>query len=476
MNSVTLVQNELVLEKVKRSPFWRMRFKVDGKWSAKSTKLSDLEEAKVFANSEFAKMQVLQEHGIQTNGRRVEEVSKLIYQQMVDKQEAGTGKEIYERYKSIISHYIDPIAGKWEIRSFNRAKMDEYDLAVTNRMGRIPSKATFNQHNIVWRMIFQYARDKKWCSTDDIPVLTVKDKGKKTQRRPDISLQEYAKLRRFLRTYHLSSDKVITQYKRRLLREYIIFLMASGMRPGKEILSLKWKNIKVPDDRPVEIQLQAGKTSGRPITPMNFIKPSLRRLADLTKRTAPDDFLFCTPDGQVLKDESGLVSRMLADAGLRVDENGKNRTAYSLRHSYATFLRIYRDFSFEDLSENMGNSVLMLERHYSHARSTDRALRFATGKRKSTVTDKKIDRIDSIAQTLEKNFGFDPYEAVKQMMQTYGTEQGDDYIAMRALEIEIENWQFDEATAYRPVQENMDYILEHAINRFEWFFNGEGFA
>ena len=47
------------------------------------------------------------------------------------------------------------------------------------------------------------------------------------------------------------------------------------------------------------------------------------------------------------------------------DKDGKDRSLYSLRHYYAT-QRILEGVSFGQLANQMGTSVLMIERHYSH--------------------------------------------------------------------------------------------------------------
>ena len=47
------------------------------------------------------------------------------------------------------------------------------------------------------------------------------------------------------------------------------------------------------------------------------------------------------------------------------DRDGKARSLYSLRHYYAT-QRILEGVSFGQLANQMGTSVSMIERHYSH--------------------------------------------------------------------------------------------------------------
>ncbi len=45
---------------------------------------------------------------------------------------------------------------------------------------------------------------------------------------------------------------------------------------------------------------------------------------------------------------------------------GRPRTFYSLRHTYATFALLYDKINIHTLSKQMGTSVEMIEKHYSH--------------------------------------------------------------------------------------------------------------
>ena len=471
-NTVELIPNKLVIEQVNASPFWRMRFKVNGKWKGKTTKKTDQSEAADFARQQFNELEVLEKHGIYNSiSTTVSDVSKIYYQRLIDAQKNGTAKPTYKSYQSVITKYIDPIAGKWDIRAVSNTKMDEYYSACDSIIGRQQAKGTVNTHNIVWRQIFRIAQDRRWMSADDLPRLSIKDKGRKGNRRPALSLDEYKQFRRFLRTYHLSADRFSSRYRRLLLKEYCIFLFTTGMRPGNEVLGLQWKHINYKDGaEPVTIVNPKGKTGDRAIVPLNSIKPSLRRLKLLTKRTEPDDFVFATPDGEAAKGMSHLVSRAFADAGLKYDPLGRARTAYSLRHTYATLLRVIRDFSFDELAENMGNSVEMIQRHYYQAKTSDRAGKYATSAGRQTKTDTKIDHLREL---IKERFGADYAAVVTEMLKEHDLQ--DDFIAMRAYEIEQERWE-DEHGDDRPVMENLDYIMEGAINRYNWFMYEDSYS
>ena len=62
----------------------------------------------------------------------------------------------------------------------------------------------------------------------------------------------------------------------------------------------------------------------------------------------------------------GAFKIMLKNAELLDDVNGSRRSLYSLRHTYATFQILYSKIDLHTLAKNMGTSIAMLERHYSH--------------------------------------------------------------------------------------------------------------
>jgi integrase len=60
----------------------------------------------------------------------------------------------------------------------------------------------------------------------------------------------------------------------------------------------------------------------------------------------------------------------MRDSGLLTDREGKTRTLYSLRHTYATQEMLRGGVDIHTLSKQMGNSAAMIERHYSKLTAT----------------------------------------------------------------------------------------------------------
>lgn len=117
----------------------------------------------------------------------------------------------------------------------------------------------------------------------------------------------------------------------------------------------------------IKIEIVQGKRGARTCFARDSIRPSLERIRELTKRTAPDDYVFAMPDGSKVKGLSSMFTEMLKKAEVQKAPNGKNRTLYSLRHMYATFAIQYKRLPTEVLRKQMGTSSLMLEHFYDQS-------------------------------------------------------------------------------------------------------------
>ena len=67
----------------------------------------------------------------------------------------------------------------------------------------------------------------------------------------------------------------------------------------------------------------------------------------------------------------------MTDSGLLKNAEGQNWTLYSLRRTYATFELLEHQTDIHTLAKQMGNSALMIERHYSKLTATMTAERLA---------------------------------------------------------------------------------------------------
>jgi len=79
------------------------------------------------------------------------------------------------------------------------------------------------------------------------------------------------------------------------------------------------------------------------------------------------DYVFCSSDKKRPANLDKMFIEYLKQSGLLIDPvTGQKRVLYSLRHTYATRALTHDQIPIYTLSQQMGTSVAMIERYYSH--------------------------------------------------------------------------------------------------------------
>ena len=77
--------------------------------------------------------------------------------------------------------------------------------------------------------------------------------------------------------------------------------------------------------------------------------------------------MFKLSDGTLSQNLRKTFKKLMIDTGLLTCPlTGQNRTLYSFRHTYATFALLNDGMDIHTLAIQMGISIAMIERHYSH--------------------------------------------------------------------------------------------------------------
>ena len=157
------------------------------------------------------------------------------------------------------------------------------------------------------------------------------------------------------------------QHQREMCRHYILFMGQSGLRPN-EARQMRWRDIKTnPQNRLQYIYVRpTTKTGERDTYPIQSAFNTLDRLRSISRFAEPDDLVFVNYYGKVHTNFGKTFKSFLTDHNLLVDQLGRDRTIYSLRHMYATFRLERGDVSIEALAQNMGTSPKMIYDHYRH--------------------------------------------------------------------------------------------------------------
>lgn len=260
--------------------------------------------------------------------------------------------------------------------------------------------STIRSYRAAMNNIFKYAKTKGYIeNVPEIPAPALDG-----NRRPDFSLSDWTTLTTYMRkwvdvtTNGLRGKNGLDhkRYRERFyLQQYILIMGNTGIRVG-EMRNCRWVDLSKAEITSGDERLLFavdGKTGKRNVVGNTGVQRYVKNLwefrcNELGHNPEMTEPLFCHPDGSRVGTYKKGFNQLLEECNLRIDKDGQNRTIYSLRHTYAT-MRI-NEVSIYQLAVNMGTGVEMIERFYSHARTTDPVFLAAVTKGNQTTKDKAL--------------------------------------------------------------------------------------
>lgn len=400
VTTITLMDNELVLYRRERSSIWQCRYKVDGQWQRATTKERDEAKARLKARELMIEAEIRKRSNLPVINRKFRQIAKLAIDRMKNEQAAGQGKVSFSDYERVIEDYLIPFFGNHNIGNVDHALVAEFDQWRITKMGRAPSQSTLMTQNAALTRVFDEAVVRGLMTTSNRPKLTAK--GKASKRRPAFSLVEVRALQGNFESWVARGRTEQSRELRALMRDYVEVLLDTGARPGVELLDLKWRQVQYEqrptitptdtldeDGEAIDLVNQNrsclmwvdGKTGGREIAGMLSTVKAFERIikrnygkenpiSDPFKGIAVptnNDYVFTTKDKIRPTSFQKMFEQYLEEHNLLVDPvTGQKRVFYSLRHTYATMGLEHDLVPLATLTVQMGTSVTMIERHYSH--------------------------------------------------------------------------------------------------------------
>ena len=401
--TVVLLEHELVIYTRKHSDIWQCRYKVGGKWQRTSTKEYDINKAKVKAKELMVEAEIRKRSNLPVITRRFGDIAKLVVKQMRADLEVGAntkGIKAHRDYIPIIENYLIKILGNRLITNIDYAALQELEAKRIEMMGKIPSRSTILTHNAALNKVFREAEVRGYLTDVSKPILEVK--GIKSKVRPAFTIEEIHALLAKFEVWITKSYNKQSILMRELMFDYINVLLDTGARPGRELINLRWQQVKPSinptytltdelDEEGERIETSSfnrsvlmtvdGKTGERDILGMQRTMDAFKRLAKRNynvempvayplKNVAVannKDYVFVTNTGARPTNFNNIFTKFLTEHNLLIDpKTGQNRVLYSLRHTYATLALEYDKVPIHTLTKQMGTSVAMVEKHYSH--------------------------------------------------------------------------------------------------------------
>lgn len=389
-SSVHLRDGECVVYRRHNSPVWYCRYKLqDGSWHRASTRKASLEYAIQVACELYDLSRFRQRLGLAHNSPDFAQIAHATLLELRNELDGGIGKSVYYTYITCIERYFMPYFEGKRIEELTYTDMKEFELWRNRQMGKVPKASTLNNFASTWSKLQQVAVNKGWLS-DKIAIPKLTSRGHKSTARPAFSREEIDKLIAFMKTWALEGRLAVEREMRPLLRDYVEMLLLTGMRHGTEALGIKWQHIEWHADKGVRYLRiwVSGKTGGRWLIAKHSAVEALKRLharqndikdipfEDIFKQQVPLE-IFRFSNGYQPPSLNGTFRRLMRDSGLTKDINGQTRTLYSVRHTYATLELLEKGTDIHTLSKQMGNSVAMIEKHYSKLTATMAAVKLA---------------------------------------------------------------------------------------------------
>ena len=353
------------------------RFKVGNYWKRITTKSNELDKAKDIALEQYMEHLFKHKHGIPSVSKRFADIAKLSVAEMRRKLEADEGKKIFVDYVAVTENYLIPFFGKFNIANIGYKQVHAYEQWRREKFGRELKASTVNTHIAALNRVFDEAIARGYMQQTQVPVLT--NTGKASLRRADFSRKEYAQMLRAFPHWVQQARSAKSLQMRELLKDYVRLLTSTGIRHGTEAQNVRWKHIDVFEEngRKYLAVWVDGKTGQREViakaSTITYLKRIHKRCKDISNLTFEqllakklDLPVFRLGDGTVTNHLRQPFKKFMQDTGLLIDaKTGQERTLYCLRHTYATF-QLVNNVDMHTLAKQMGTSILMLEKHYSH--------------------------------------------------------------------------------------------------------------
>ena len=373
---IKLLDGLLTLYKRPTSHQWQCRFKLStGAWHSASTGSDQIAEAttQAIAIYETVKVKLASDLAIKTQTFRQLANQELAAAARVV--HANPNKRTHVDYIHIYTKYLIPFFGAYQINDITQEVVDDYADWRISQMGKNPKSYTQRRHAGLFKRVIERARAQGLIHQHrTIPLLEVA--GDKPEARPAFNQQEVSYLLEYMQDWERFGRNQRSNHMRRLCRVYVEFLLGTGIRQGTESMPIRWKSLQwhwIGEQRYLRVWV-SGKTGPRYLIAKHFVIEALERLIawqalpypnlDAVIQAKLDRRVFVFPSGDAPHSLDSVFERLMVESGLYKDATGKNRTLYSLRHTYATFA-LAEGVDIHTLARQMGTSTFMIERHYS---------------------------------------------------------------------------------------------------------------
>ena len=353
------------LYKRERSSYWQAKIITsDGEVTRISTKTADENAAKIFAAKKLEELNYRLQFGLSTRSKTVEEVYNDWFNLLDTKRQNLVGaiwrKHLKERFAK---------------RRLENITADDIETVRDN----LPYGNCHKQRvNFLFNGVYDLAIKRKIVTQYQKPMLS--SMSNSTNIRAGFDSDEISLIRIELKR-RIDTGRTWQQRDlAHIMWVYVNALIASGARPGTELLKSRWCDwayASNTNQRFLQVSIKAENSKVKKArtavcdTFLNDILMFDHMNWAIAKGCYSDTgYVFVNRKGQLAKTHYAYFERMLGEIGLLYNGNGEKRTLYSLRH-YKISDYLQRNVSAHIVAKQCGTSTKMIDVFYSKVVPSD---------------------------------------------------------------------------------------------------------
>ena len=366
---------------------WQCSTYLAGRNRRRSTKEDSLSKAKEVAEDWYLQLSGKLRSGEIKTEKTFREASEQ-YLREYDIITQGQRSKIYvkgQHWRSTV--HLVPFFGHLGLSEITPGKVQDYRIhrheeAVAKR-GKPPAYNTMHQEIVTLRQTLKTAIRQGWL--DRLPDLSEPYRSSpKISHRAWFSPEEYKQLYEATRKRAHEPKRERFKWECEQLHDYVLFSANAGLRPD-DARRLQFRDVTIVEDNAgeqtileIEVRGKRGvgycKSMHGAVRPFERLKARRRpaRAYEASAENEPNATATESEELRLLKPTDlifpkwprELFKTILDLEKLRVDRDGRPRTAYSLRHTYIC-LRLMEGADIYQIAKNCRTSVEMIEKYYA---------------------------------------------------------------------------------------------------------------
>ena len=380
----TILGGKVYVYKRPNSSSWQCSSYLAGRNRRVTTKEESLSKAKEFAEDWYLQLRGKLRTGELKTEKTFREASEQHLREYDILTQGQRSKAYLRGQHSRASGHLVPFFGRLVLSEITASKIQDYRIhrveeAIANR-GKPPAHNTMHQEIVTLRQILKTAIRYGWI--DHLPDLSEPYRSSpKISHRAWFSPDEYRRLCEATRKRAHEPKQARFKWESEQLHDYVLSSANTGLRPD-EARRLQFRDVTIVVDEgtgqtilEIEVRGKRGvgycKSMPGAVRPFERLKARLRpaggpgRKGSRVETMANGEWHKPEPSDLIFpKWQRELFNAVLNEENLRVDRDGRPRTAYSLRHTYIC-LRLLEGADIDQIAKNCRTSVEMIEKYYA---------------------------------------------------------------------------------------------------------------